>query len=121
MAVKDKTDSELNETSKQLTSRQKIVGYGWTRPPKNPNQSLASIKQHTNTRERTLAAVLKTIAEEKDRGRYTKKSTAELSIVKLAQLVEDNRLKYEKRGKILSLEQIKKLLGEILNGNYFPK
>ena len=74
--------------------------------------------QHAKTRERTLAAVLATIATA-DRKDYTNKSDQKIVVTKLAGLVEDNRTKYEKPRKILSVEEIKNLVGKVLNGDYF--
>ena len=74
--------------------------------------------QHAKTRERTLAAVLATIATA-DRKDYTNKSDQKIVVTKLAGLVEDNHTKYEKPRKILSVEEIKNLVGKILNGDYF--
>ncbi len=74
--------------------------------------------QHAKTRERTLAAVLATIATA-DRKDYTNKTSQKIVVTKLAGLVEDNRTKYEKPGKILSLQGIEDLVGKVLNGDYF--
>ena len=84
-------------------------------------QSEAAIERHSKLRERTLAAVLATIATA-DRKDYTNKSDQKIVVTKLAGLVEDTRANYEKDapgGKILSLQGIEDLIRNILNGKYF--
>ena len=88
---------------------------------KSQNQSEAAIERHSKLRERTLAAVLATIATA-DRKDYTNKSDQKIVVTKLAGLVEDTRANYEKDapgGKILSLQGIEDLIRNILNGKYF--
>ena len=74
--------------------------------------------QHAAKRERTLGAVLATVAIA-DRNDYIVKKSQKFNVAKLAGLVEDNRMKYEKHGLILSVDEIKKLVGKILSGKYF--
>ena len=110
-----------------------FLSWGWKIPPemaalaeatpvaeaikKSQNQSEAAIERHSKRRERTLAAVLWTIATA-DRELYIRSSDQSIIVSKLAQLVEDNRLKY---GNILKLEGIEDIVGKILNGTYFSE
>lgn len=78
-------------------------------------QSEAAIERHASKRERTLAAVIKTIATA-DRQNYISETSQKIIVAKLAQLVEDNRFNY---GNILNVEGIEDIVGRILNGTYF--
>ena len=82
---------------------------------KSQKQSEAAIERHASKRERTLAAVLETIATA-DRKEYISETSQKIIVAKLAQLVEDNRFKY---GNILNSEGIEDIVGRILNGTYF--
>ena len=82
---------------------------------KSQKQSEAAIERHASKRERTLAAVIETIATA-DRQNYISETSQKIIVAKLAQLVEDNRFKY---GNILNREGIEDIVGRILNGTYF--
>jgi len=87
--------------------------------PQESQHSLAAQAQHAKKRERTLAAVLATIATA-DRTFYIGGNGEGIIAAKLAGLVEDNRTKYEKDGKmILGLQEITNLVSKILNDKYF--
>ena len=85
--------------------------------PEESQKALAATERHASRRERTLAAVVATIASA-DQSLY--RNAEKINATKLAQLVEDNRAKYQKEGdKILTQDEIVKLLRKILNGKYF--
>ena len=84
-----------------------------------PNaQTHAHQERHAARRAFTLAAVVSTI-ENADPGKYRNRR-GKIVAAKLAQIVEDNRLTFEKDGQqLLSLDEMTKLLRKVLNRNFF--
>ena len=123
LAEPDKRDAEILDLKQQVEALTEERDT-WKRTAEDASATTNAARgeltkaQHAKNRERTLAAVLATIATA-DREGYINKTGQKIVVTKLAGLVEDNRTKYEKPGKILSVEEIKNLVGKVLNGGYF--
>lgn len=91
----------------------------------NSKPSLAAKARHAGTRERTLAVVIRIINNSiatDDAKKFVSEKDQKIVATDLADLVNDHREQYEnEKEKILSHQEIVKLVRQIVNGDYFKK